>query len=457
MSIDNQIQTALNRIDYKQHKRTGKWTLNDPDKKLAMVESICNAYSEGKYDFANLQISVLNQMKKKRRIAKYADLFDVENVLCQCVKQILDKNFNVKYPNRNAITHDFFSYVRAIHKMSHFTIVRMDFKDYFNSVSASYVFHKYLKNNIKNRDEADLVGKYTSATRMAYAGLAASNSIAEIIAQIFDDEIKNTFFGDGLIFYERYVDDAVLMFNCDYTTAEVKLKINELIEKVYCGECLAEVHKCRTKLNAAKFQCVSKKDIIGTTDRKRLDFLGYEFVFFNDNMDVCVQYGITEEKQRKYMDRLKKIILRYAKSSKTSTDAELLRQRIKAFLSRTVYNGKYFRSNTWKAKGFISNYGELRYLLGTKYIDPNTENFLKTAVEEAFRLCGISAPYYLNHDYCLWNGMKKNQSLVLVEGIGYDYRSLEKLCLKAGITVNVKRPTYDNLVREYLIAMFVGY
>lgn len=456
MSIYRQIQAAVNRINYKQRKKSGLWDLSAAAHQPDTADVIYDAYCKGAYHFSDLTHTALSQNGKTRRVARYDKPLGVENVLCQCVKQILDKNFKVKYPNRNDITHDLFSYVRAIHKMSHFTIVRIDFKDYFNTVSAAYVFHKYLKNGIRDREEADLAEKYASATGMTYAGLAASNSIAEIIAEIFDEEVKNVFFGDGLIFYERYVDDAILLFNRDLTDRDIKSKINGIIEKVYRGECPANVQKCRTKLNGSKFRCLSKREIIGASGIKYVDFLGYEFGFFKKGDGVSVQYGITKEKQCKYEGRLKKIIGEYGKSSKTETDGELLRQRIKAFISRTVYRGRYFHSDTWKAKGFITNYGELRYLLNTGDIDPGTKTFLANAVEDAFQACGVPKPYYLSHGYTLLDGMTKNRSLILVEGIGYDYRSLRKLCAKAGI-ISGSKPTYDALVREYLIKMLVGY
>lgn len=69
--------------------------------------------------------------------------------------------------------------------MSDFTIVKFDFKDYFNSVSSIYVFEKYLKYNILDRHEIDLIKAFAYSTKYAYAGLCTSNAIAEIIAGYF--------------------------------------------------------------------------------------------------------------------------------------------------------------------------------------------------------------------------------------------------------------------------------
>ena len=89
----------------------------------------------------------------------------------------------LKYPNRNRISRDLFSTLSATIQMSDFTIVRVDFKQYFNSISSIYVFEKYLKNDLSNRYEMDLVKAFVSSTKYAYAGLCTSNAIAEIIAK----------------------------------------------------------------------------------------------------------------------------------------------------------------------------------------------------------------------------------------------------------------------------------
>lgn len=95
--------------------------------------------------------------------------------------------------------------------MKNFTIVKFDFKDYFNSVSSIYTFEKYIKSNLSNRQEIDLLENFVYKTKYAYAGLPTSNAIAEIIAKEFDSIIRYTFSGKGLIFYERYIDDSILI------------------------------------------------------------------------------------------------------------------------------------------------------------------------------------------------------------------------------------------------------
>ena len=107
---------------------------------LDIITSGNTALSANAYNFDNLSTIVLNQNGKKRIVKKYDDVFSVENVLCQHIKHVLDREFKVKYPNRNKTIRSLFGYISAAKQMTNFTVVKFDFKDYYNSVSSIYVF-----------------------------------------------------------------------------------------------------------------------------------------------------------------------------------------------------------------------------------------------------------------------------------------------------------------------------
>ena len=101
---------------------------------------------------------------KKRQVKLYK-LFSTENILCQYVKQILDRIFKIKYPNQNKAVHTLFDFFKASKQMSEFTIIKCDYKDYFNSVSSAYVFEKYIKGQMTNRAETELISTFASQTK----------------------------------------------------------------------------------------------------------------------------------------------------------------------------------------------------------------------------------------------------------------------------------------------------
>lgn len=464
MTIKREIDRAVRRVAALNRNTMAK-TLDEQEKIIIKVEEL---FDKSAFDFSKLDSIILCKNGKKRLVKRYEDLFSPENILCQSIKQILDRVFRVKYPNRNKISHNLFTTLSATVQMIDFTIVKFDFNNYFNSISSIYAFNKYMKDKLRNRREIDLIRKFVESTKWAYAGLCTSNAIAEIISNYFDEAIRKKFASYGLIYYERYVDDCVLILNEHMDEEEVMSMLNSTLLEIFYDNNQGNV-RCKTKFNNRKFQYISRKKIL--SQRCSIDFLGYQF--FLDKIDtnrgekITIQYGITQEKQDKYNERLDRLILLYKdKSSPDYNNIELLRHRIAAFSTRTVYLTKCFHKNVWKVKGFISNYGELRYLLKDGLIDEKTDIFLKNAINDAFARAGMKKPYFLMGGNCLecgynlYGNMKSNKTLLLVDHIGYDYKSLVSLCKKVGISnidTHGKRRGYGTLVRDYLIKVRVGY
>ncbi len=400
--------------------------------------SLKSDIENARYDFSRSNSIVLNQNGKKRFVKQFSGAYSIENILCQCIKQILDKAFRVKYPNRNKSVRSLFDTLSTTKQMSDFTIVKFDFKDYFNSVSSVYVFEKFLKVKLTDRFELDIIKTFAENTKYAYAGLSTSNVIAEIIAKYFDSIVRNALISKGVLFFERYIDDGLIIFNEHVEERECRDVICQAIESVYRDKMIDVKPKCKTCLNSSKFVYVSKRNICSSP--VSFDYLGYEFWLSIPKDKVELRYGITKSKQDKYSDKIDKFIFCYTEMKHPDYDnLELLRHRIAAFTSREVYQGKKFRTEIWKTKGFITNYGELRYILDTDLIEYNTKRFLEKMVEEAFVRAKIPLPYFLcgsqgKAGYNLFENMKKNKTILLVEHIGYDYNALVKLCKQIGIS-----------------------
>lgn len=456
MKIQMDIERAV------RHIAANNYDVKKTDQEiLDIINSVNTAISANAYNFDDLSTIVLNQNGKKRVVKKYEDIFSSENVLCQHIKHVLDREFKVKYPNRNKVIRSLFSYIAAAKQMTNFTVVKFDFKDYYNSVSSIYVFEKYIRPKIKDRFELDLIRDFVYKTKYAYAGLCTSNVIAEIIAKDFDREIKNEFLAKGLLFYERYIDDCILILNENTKQADIESLLDEILKKVFDNFSNNDIAKCKTKFNSGKFQFLSKKTL--TANPVVIDYLGYEFSFSKSASDIVeIVYGITLAKQQKYRKRLDKIISLYIDpSSPDYKDLELLRHRILAFSSRVVYINKHFNRDVWKVKGFISNYGELRYLLDTSSVSAGTKHFLQNMIRDAFLNNSVSLPYFMKpKGYNLFENMKRNKTILLVDNIGYDYSSLTNLCKQIDILSTDaygKKRGYGTLVRDYLIKVKVGY
>lgn len=446
----NEIQRA---VKYLNANAPVSAKIDDAQIEAYTLQTIADLNS-GNYNFSTYNSMVLKQGAKKRQVKLYK-LFSTENILCQYVKQILDRIFKIKYPNRNKAVHTLFDFFKATKQMSEFTIIKCDFKDYFNSVSSAYVFEKYIKGQMTNRAEAELISAFASQTKYSYAGLHTSNLFAEIIATKFDELIRQAFSQYGLLFFERYIDDTIIILNQHLEQTVCGEILDDSLRKIYYDASITTSVPCKTKFNPSKFSMITRRSLTATWSS--VDFLGYEFFFKTDAKGkTTMQYGITAEKQSKYSGRIDEIIEEY----KQHNDVELMRHRILAFASRTVYVSKKYSNNIWKVKGFINNYGELRFLVNTSLIHPDTEAFLKNMIEEAFTRNAVPFPYFLirssnQRGYNLLKNMMVNRTLLLVEHVGYDKVGVKKLCAQIGISAAGKG--YGALVREYLIKTKVGY
>lgn len=327
---------------------------------------------------------VLRQEGKKRVVKSY-DALSCEEALCIYIKRILDRKLRMKYPNRNKYMCSLFDIMNAVKNMSDFTIVRFDFKNYFNTVSSEYVYHKCISGVQLERDQQDLIEKFTQCTGYAYAGLNTSNLFCEVIANEFDKILQLKFLENGIIFYKRYIDDGLLILNA-YTEECISFrKIQEAIQEVFYDKSVECRLRCKTVLNETKKQYISRRNM---PSKEKFDFFGYLFeINLASNGKVTLKYGMSPQKIRKYTKRLNRLVEEF------KGDDELLRHQIIAFTSRIVYTITVNHKTMWKSKGLISNYRELRYRMDL--LTQETEEFLKNAIFNAFRENDLDLPNYL--------------------------------------------------------------
>lgn len=122
MRLKNEIQRAVKHINANAPIKT---KIDDAQIESYVIQTIANLKS-GNYDFSTYDSIVLKQGTKKRHVKLYKP-FSTENILCQYIKQILDRQFKIKYPNRNKAVHTLFDFLKAVKQMSEFTIIKFDF------------------------------------------------------------------------------------------------------------------------------------------------------------------------------------------------------------------------------------------------------------------------------------------------------------------------------------------
>ena len=408
----------------------------------------------GEYDFSEYQCQLYTQNRKKRKIYSYTKL-SCEDVICQYLKKKLDLVFSVKYASRNRIMNVLFNVLPVIKDMNDFVIVRADFKSFFDSVLIKHVYDKYIKKSILERSDKEMLESYVDTFKYCHAGLCLSNGMTEIICRDFDEHIKGKLSSFGLVFYERYVDDFLIIMNKYISREKVIDIVNSSIYEVFGNS------PVRLSMVEEKFSYIAKRDIpLDQTYSRNISFLGYEFEIIGTpirreeqivNFRISFKYGISQGKRNRYRNILERAIKQYTEDHNT----ELLRHRVKIYSSRILI-GKIVGSSTfdWITKGIVANYNELKYHIND--LTEDTETFMKRLYFDLFNQHGEEIPYFLKQSlreesiYNLFSNMKRNRSIVFHDSIGVTRETLIKWIQKLEPRYSHQGKSYYHVVADYL-------
>lgn len=436
MSLEN-IRGVIRKIDY---------TLTE-DEIDDWCEECRYAIQTETYDFSSFSREVYSQSGKKRVIYSFPKL-SVENMLSHYLKQQLDRAFHIKYASRSKIINLLFNTLVATKNMNDFVIVRADFKSFFDSVKSGYVYEKYILPSIIKREDKQLLEKYVENFKYCYAGLCLSNGMTEIVCKDFDIVLKARLSEYGVFFYERYVDDMLIMFNNYISENRIKNIIRETIIEVF-GSC-----PVRLSSSPGKFSYISRRNLVSS---QNFNFLGYEFFILktvNGRRDEIIdfEYGIAEKKRTKYSNMIERAFINY----KLTGNDEVFRQQLKIFSSRVVIARQILGSNfDWLTKGVIANYNELQNVC--HYLNVDTKTFLSDLFYQLLRKYDIKRPYFLpkrtsNEEsiYNLYSNMKRNRSLLFEESIGVPKEVVLEWIHKIDPFYSAYGKDYYRIVVEYL-------
>lgn len=436
MSLEN-IRGVIRKIDY---------TLTE-DEIDDWCEECRYAIQTETYDFSSFSREVYSQSGKKRVIYSFPKL-SVENMLSHYLKQQLDRAFHIKYASRSKIINLLFNTLVATKNMNDFVIVRADFKSFFDSVKSEYVYEKYILPSIIKREDKQLLEKYVENFKYCYAGLCLSNGMTEIVCKDFDIVLKARLSEYGVFFYERYVDDMLIMFNNYISENRIKNIIRETIIEVF-GSC-----PVRLSSSPGKFSYISRRNLVSS---QNFNFLGYDFFILktvNGRRDEIIdfEYGIAEKKRTKYSNMIERAFINY----KLTGNDEVFRQQLKIFSSRVVIARQILGSNfDWLTKGVIANYNELQNVC--HYLNVDTKTFLSDLFYQLLRKYDIKRPYFLpkrtsNEEsiYNLYSNMKRNRSLLFEESIGVPKEVVLEWIHKIDPFYSAYGKDYYRIVVEYL-------
>jgi len=409
------------------------------------IKSLYNnrLYLKKQFELENIEIKspyiTRTKIKQNNKIRTvYAiQKYSLTELSIKYLKKRLDIVFDIKYSDRNKIMRKLFNLIENINALDDYTIYRFDIKDFFDSVDAKIIFEKYILNSKLNQFEKNILKRLFSTYNYCFAGLPTSNALTEIAGHKFDEMIQFNLKNNGMIFYSRYVDDGLIIFNKKVTKEKIEEQLKGALKN-----CFNE----NIEFNIDKEKYFTKKD-----KKECFIYLGYKF---ERTKDYHFIFGIDEEKMNKYKKKINEIVKEYL----VNLNIELFRQRLNYFISRIVFynndNSRYSSLGNWDVMGLSSNYCLLRKYIKEHKLVRNTEKFLKSEIIiEVNRETHGDLPYFSRKSgkdcYSLEYGIKKNKSIVFHPNIGWSQEYLKDKILKLGYVSSLDKKSYRECVKIY--------
>lgn len=367
--------------------------------------------------------------------------YSLTEITIKYLKKRLDIVFDIKYSDRNKIMRELFNLIENINALDNYTIYKFDIKDFFDSVNARIIIEKYIFNSKLNQYEKNILKRLSDNYNFCFAGLPTSNALTEIAGHKFDEMIQFNLKNDGMIFYSRYVDDGLIIFNKKVSKTSIEEQLKNTLKNCFHDN--------------IEFNEEKEKYFIKESRQKEFSYLGYKFEGTNSNDFL---FGIEEDKINKYKKKINEIVNEYLSDG----DIELLRQRINYFISRIVFynndNSRYSSIGNWDIRGLSANYCLLRKYIKEHKINKSTERFLKSeiiiAVNKGTRGgTHCKFPYFLKKSgkdcYSLEYGIKKNKSIVFHPNIGWSQEHLKGRIVKLGYSSSLNKKSYRECLKIY--------
>ncbi|MDD4601211.1 hypothetical protein SDC9_03987 [bioreactor metagenome] len=416
------------------------YTLSDNEIEI-IAESSLEEIKQSRYDFATYTKKTFTQVNKKRQIYNFKKM-TVENILCHYLKKQMDQVFKIRYASRGKIINSLFNTLPVIKDLNDFVIIRADFKSFFDSVLTNHVYEKYIKRSLLSRNDKEILKNYIEQFKYCHAGLCLSNGMAEIVCQDFDKHIIARLEKYGIVFYERYVDDILVILNSYISQISFLQLVDDVIQEVFAN--------CPVKLNQSndKFTYISRRSLQAFQE---FDFLGYKYNIRYSNDKIKFTFGITQKKRNKYKNIIEQAFIAF----KRDRNEELFRQRLKIYSARVVIaRGLGENKLEWLTKGVVANYNELRYHIDE--LDSQTEDFFKKTYIQLLNKHRINCPHFLKNSDCeesiynMYSTLRRNRSIVFEKNIGVKRKDLLNWIKKIQLGYLDANKSYYRIVVEYL-------
>lgn len=281
-------------------------------------EIIINKINNKTYKFSRYTKTIV----KKNRIVYSPTIRD--RIVLDILKNTLISKYKIKFQNRNKICSNI---KRTLENGFKFTVIKLDIQGFYDSIPHNLLYNKLKSSSLLSDSEYLLVKKALSQSPSGVLqGLPISNCLAEIYLEEFDSEIKSI--DSRLCYFDRYVDDIILIFNgflLDSEITSIKLEINAKLNKL--------------KLTSNPIKSLS----LLLHNEKSFNYLGYTFKLINPSINAKARnipneilIGISPDKLTKIKNKITSYFYQY----NNNNNFNLLYQRL-MYVTSSCYGLKF--------------------------------------------------------------------------------------------------------------------
>lgn len=354
-------------------------------------------------------------------------------------KLLINQTYRIKYPNRSYIMTEIMNILPHMHLYHTYTIYKFDFKSFFYTASMKKSTDFIKQDGTLRPNEINYLEKYRKKIKSFLPGIGLHNALIEISGKRFDEAMKASFKEQGILFYTRYVDDCIIIFDEIIEEDVLKEQIYKLMNE-YFGKNL--------HLNDDKCEYYNSN-----MESYELNYLGYAF-FKQRGERSSFKFGISNSKLEKYKKKLDYIILNY----KENNNLEILEMRLESFYKRSVYYGKKKNSRiaAWQVRGITDSYKELRRVMRHNQdfsrITNETKNLFSRLIIISFERNQVEIPMSIknhikNNKYC--SSFYNNKAVLMHPKIGLTHYELKKK-LEILTDKNLENYSYNDLANDFI-------
>lgn len=328
-------------LDQSINKSSLKYIINDFEQNLKFK----NEFSKG-IDFVIEQ--VLSQYKANEpfklltvRTVKDKKTYQIEGIY----PYYLLKRFNItfktinslKQANRNEIVS---SIVALIKDKRPYSIIRLDIKNFYESVDRDTIFKNLQQDIAYSRSTIEILEKWFDCFDRSNVsglprGLNVSASLSEYYLRDFDKNVQGI---EGVFYYARFVDDIIVF------TTGIPEKVIIEVETYLPNE--LKFHESNKK----KAVLTIPKENKANNEKLKFDYLGYEFFININKKELSTKVDFSKEKIKGIKTKIVKSFLDFKKND----DFSLLKSRI-CFLTHNYYIYNKYRDTKIRS-GIYYNY-----------------------------------------------------------------------------------------------------